>query len=55
MLDTEVIVDEREDMLEDLAEAEADEQWWTEQDADEEFAQSWASEYVERWDEVSDY
>jgi hypothetical protein len=44
---SEVIFEEREDLMEDLAEVEADEYWWTVQDADEEYVRSWEYEHVE--------
>lgn len=45
----EIIVEEREDFL---AEVEADENWWVQQDADEQFIREWeiAHSGLEAWD-----
>lgn len=48
----EVIFEEREDLADDLAQAEADEQWWAAMDEDEEYIKSWEMGHLalEPWD-----
>jgi len=51
-MNTEIIFEDREDLIDDLAEVEADEYWWTAQDEDEEFVRNWEINHpeLEVWD-----